>query len=237
MSIPGFNPNLFIGPLILGNNLSSVLFGIFTLQTYLYYVNFPNDPRKTKITVAVVWILECSHFWCTFAETWFDVVTHFGEVVIYFQIPRILAVSLLIASVILSLFTLSFADRIYHMSSNKSVFVFLCVASVVRFVVGVANYIVIWTSDNLLGYIDRWGWIIPVQLGIGLLTDLVTTLALFVYLKRQNGSMNRSTMKIVDTLIWWTIESGCSTVVLGIVSIITYTFLPHTCTSFLDVMQ
>ncbi|THU89708.1 hypothetical protein K435DRAFT_283215 [Dendrothele bispora CBS 962.96] len=228
MSTPGFNPNLMIGPLILGNTLSSVLFGILTLQTYLYYGNFPNDPRRNKIAVAAVWILECGHFICTFVETWIDAVTHFGEITIYFLIPRVLAVSLLIAGLVLSIFTLMFADRIYRMSNNKYIFVFLCIASAVRLLASTANYIAIWRSEDILEYLDRWNWAIPAQLGLGLLTDLVITLSLVIYLKKQNRTMNHSTMRIVDTLVWWSIESGCSTVVLGIATLLTMIYLPHT---------
>ncbi|KAK7459559.1 hypothetical protein VKT23_009541 [Stygiomarasmius scandens] len=47
----GFNPNLVVGPLVLGNTLSSLLFGITTLQTYFYYGKFPNDPKKYKLAV------------------------------------------------------------------------------------------------------------------------------------------------------------------------------------------
>jgi len=87
--------------------------------------------------------------------------------------------------------TLIFADRIYHMSKNKYVFVFLCIASVVRLLVGVANFVLIWKSDSISEYLDKWHWVIPTQLGVGLLTDLVITLTLVIYLKRQDKTINQ----------------------------------------------
>jgi hypothetical protein len=76
------------------------------------------------------------------------------------------------------------------MSKNIYIFLFLCAAAVVRAVIGIANFAAIWTSDTIQGYLNRWRWLIPVQLGFGLLTDLVITITLVIFLRRRDAGMN-----------------------------------------------
>jgi len=48
--MPEFNPNV-IGGLEIGVLLATLLYGMGTVQTYLYYRNFPKDSRRMKTTV------------------------------------------------------------------------------------------------------------------------------------------------------------------------------------------
>ncbi|KAF5324960.1 hypothetical protein D9758_017739 [Tetrapyrgos nigripes] len=216
------------GALLLGHTVSSLLFGILTLQTYLYYDKFSNDPKRFRSAVAVVWLLEFGHFISVFAEMWIDMVKNYGKVDFLVAIPRALAISLLIAAFVMLIYTLVFADRVYRMSKNPYIYSFLCIAAVIRAIIGIANFGAIWTSTSIDGYLHRWRWLIPMQLGFGLLTDAVISITLVVYLRRRDGNMNPRTTRIMDTLMWWSIESSVSTVVLGIASLVTILVLSST---------
>ncbi|KAF9509149.1 hypothetical protein BS47DRAFT_179175 [Hydnum rufescens UP504] len=46
------------GGILLGGVLGNIIFGATTAQTILYFSRFPNDSRRTRTLVTVVWILE-----------------------------------------------------------------------------------------------------------------------------------------------------------------------------------
>ncbi|KAJ7839528.1 hypothetical protein B0H14DRAFT_2587866 [Mycena olivaceomarginata] len=53
-----FNPHLTIGACEIGVLISYALFGVTTVQAYIYYGRFPNDDSKLKALVTLVWCIE-----------------------------------------------------------------------------------------------------------------------------------------------------------------------------------
>ncbi|KAJ7336261.1 hypothetical protein DFH08DRAFT_1018590 [Mycena albidolilacea] len=48
----------------IGASISYALFGVTTMQTYIYYSRFPDDSRKLKSLVALVWASKLGHVLC-----------------------------------------------------------------------------------------------------------------------------------------------------------------------------
>ncbi|KAF8302330.1 hypothetical protein DL93DRAFT_497849 [Clavulina sp. PMI_390] len=49
----------FLGPSLVGTILSTILFGVITIQTKLYFRRFPKDFWVIKIMVALLWCAQC----------------------------------------------------------------------------------------------------------------------------------------------------------------------------------
>ncbi|KAI6122006.1 hypothetical protein F5141DRAFT_1094115 [Pisolithus sp. B1] len=56
MTIPGG-----FGVALIGGLVSAMLYGITTLQTYVYYMHYSEDDSTTKFIVAAVWVLDTLH--------------------------------------------------------------------------------------------------------------------------------------------------------------------------------
>ncbi|KAI6127187.1 hypothetical protein F5141DRAFT_1086268 [Pisolithus sp. B1] len=56
MGVPGG-----FGSTLVGSLVSSILYGITTLQTYVYYMHNSEDASTTKFIVAAVWVLDTLH--------------------------------------------------------------------------------------------------------------------------------------------------------------------------------
>ncbi|KAI6125958.1 hypothetical protein EV401DRAFT_1041100 [Pisolithus croceorrhizus] len=56
MGIPGG-----FGSILITGLISSMLYGITTLQTYLYYMHYSEDSSPMKLLVAAIWILDSLH--------------------------------------------------------------------------------------------------------------------------------------------------------------------------------
>ncbi|KAL4073586.1 hypothetical protein J3A83DRAFT_4229735 [Scleroderma citrinum] len=50
-----------LGAEFIGGMVSAILYGLTTLQTYLYFMNYPDDGAAVKIFVMIIWILDTLH--------------------------------------------------------------------------------------------------------------------------------------------------------------------------------
>ncbi|KAI6146152.1 hypothetical protein BKA82DRAFT_993328 [Pisolithus tinctorius] len=67
------------GPVLIGGLVSAMLYGITTLQTYMYYMNYYEDPSMIQFVVAAIWILDTLQvsFMCHFL--YYYLITNYGN--------------------------------------------------------------------------------------------------------------------------------------------------------------
>ncbi|KAI6101530.1 hypothetical protein EV401DRAFT_2026723 [Pisolithus croceorrhizus] len=56
MTIPGE-----FGVALIGGLVSAMLYGVTTLQTYVYYMHYSESDSTTRLIVAAVWVLDTLH--------------------------------------------------------------------------------------------------------------------------------------------------------------------------------
>lgn len=69
-----------IGIFLIGSLFSVCLFGVNSLQAWLYYQHYPTDTAGMKATVAWVWILDTVHAIFLGHGVYFYVIRGFGDV-------------------------------------------------------------------------------------------------------------------------------------------------------------
>ncbi|KAJ7339831.1 hypothetical protein DFH08DRAFT_812217 [Mycena albidolilacea] len=72
----------------LAASLAAVVFaalfqGILTVQAYIYYESFPQDPWGLKSLVAVVWILDLVHLGVVGSVSWNVLVVNWGDKAVF----------------------------------------------------------------------------------------------------------------------------------------------------------
>ncbi|KAG7086069.1 hypothetical protein E1B28_003589 [Marasmius oreades] len=50
---------------LLGAILTAILYGVTSVQTYLYFVNYPKDPARLKSLVSVIWSVQLLDIWAS----------------------------------------------------------------------------------------------------------------------------------------------------------------------------
>ncbi|KAG2112700.1 uncharacterized protein F5147DRAFT_684131 [Suillus discolor] len=63
----------------IGGMVTAILYGITTLQTYLYYVYYPSDPNSVKVLVAFIWVLDTLHVSFMCHALYYYLVTSFDD--------------------------------------------------------------------------------------------------------------------------------------------------------------
>ncbi|KAJ7479198.1 hypothetical protein FB451DRAFT_1395788 [Mycena latifolia] len=68
-----------IGRIEIAQVLIALLFGIETLQIFNYFGQFPKDPRRLKILVAGIWLVELAHTISAFLTVYAMTVTFYDQ--------------------------------------------------------------------------------------------------------------------------------------------------------------
>ncbi|KAG1873886.1 hypothetical protein F4604DRAFT_1925462 [Suillus subluteus] len=63
----------------IGGMVAAILYGITTLQTYLYYVYYPRDTDGLKVLVASIWVIDTLHVSLMCHALYYYLVTSFGD--------------------------------------------------------------------------------------------------------------------------------------------------------------
>ncbi|KAG1790446.1 uncharacterized protein HD556DRAFT_729204 [Suillus plorans] len=63
----------------IGGMVTAILYGITTLQTYLYYVYYPSDSNSVKVLVGFIWVLDTLHVSFMCHALYYYLVTSFGD--------------------------------------------------------------------------------------------------------------------------------------------------------------
>ncbi|TFK16644.1 hypothetical protein FA15DRAFT_761362 [Coprinopsis marcescibilis] len=200
-----------VGALELGCIFSTFLFGIVTLQSYVYYQNFRDDNWKYKTMVAVLWVVELAHSICVIAEVYRVTVT------LYCQPQELITFDFLgVATALGGTITLIahtfFALRLYKILPRRS----------------------IWLSYNAITWPDistyriQWGWLILTLLSTGCAIDVVIAASMLYYLiSKREGRFNRAT-RLIDSLVHFTIRTGLLTSLGAIIMVIAFVMLKET---------
>ncbi|KAJ6465178.1 hypothetical protein C8R47DRAFT_49953 [Mycena vitilis] len=220
-SPPSFDADGTLGALLVGVLFSYVLFGVTTTQTYIYSGRFPNDSRKVKILVAVVWLCELGHVVCIGHTLYVLVISDIGHPERLSIIPQSLEASTLFNAVVSTCVQGFLSFRIYRLWKRLCIplltwtlsFLFMG-ATVVVFVVGLQ-------SLPFAQFEARWGWLLDSLWAVAAANDLIIALTLVFWLYRGRADADQITA-VVDKLIAWTIETGAITSTAAILNLVCF---------------
>ncbi|KAJ3858910.1 hypothetical protein EV359DRAFT_68620 [Lentinula novae-zelandiae] len=221
------NVNPTIGALEIGVIISSFLLGVVTIQTYIYFRRFPKDPKTTKVLVGVIWLFELGQSICAAQTLYVVTVSRYGDLTSLIHTPSSLNASILFSGFIAPLAQTYFAFRIWKLS--KSPFIpCLCIAlAFLRLLGSVVAAVQAFKMTTIIEYELQWKWLLTCILAVGASVDVIIALTLVFNLKNQRENAFASTIKVVDKLIAWTIQTGALTSIGGVAMLILFLAMPH----------
>ncbi|KAI6003044.1 hypothetical protein EDD15DRAFT_1454848 [Pisolithus albus] len=114
-----FTHLLTTGATLIGGLVSAMLYGITTLQTYVYYMHYSEDDSTTKFIVAIVWVMDTLHVSFTCHMLYYYLITNYGALMSLEYIVWSFSASLVVNSIVITIVQLFFAHKIYHLSRRK----------------------------------------------------------------------------------------------------------------------
>ncbi|KAJ7130413.1 hypothetical protein C8R44DRAFT_775520 [Mycena epipterygia] len=215
------------GTIEIGVDIGTFLSGIETLQTFNYFRRFPNDSVLLKATVAFVWLLALGQTICSLHANYTITVTYYGRSP--FQAvdtpPKSLILAILFTSVSNTVVQLFFGNRIRVLSGNWYIMIpcsILTVASLVGSLVLMAN---LWSSSSALSVLrSKLQWDIISFTVVGPFVDILiaTTMCYHLSRLRESGSQSERIRPILDTLIFWTVETTLLTSLAAVIQLVLF---------------
>ncbi|TCD65364.1 hypothetical protein EIP91_002762 [Steccherinum ochraceum] len=215
-TIPGLPPDIAAktGPVLLGHLFNWGLFGVLTVQCYIYYLAFPKDSRYLKAVVAFTYVLELLQTilatrdaYRQYGSGWGD-LTQLNDVgLLWITVPMLDGVT----SAFVQLF---YAWRVYVLGNNKyisgAIALFAVVQGAFGFYCGIFSKVIAAISDiQRRMYRPTIVW-----LGGTALCDVLITCSMIYFLRnaRSKNGVKRTTT-LLTRLIKLTFETGmvCST--------------------------
>ncbi|KAF8881868.1 hypothetical protein BD779DRAFT_986110 [Infundibulicybe gibba] len=129
------------GALLIGAFASVGLLGVLTLQCWLYFSRFPNDPRFVKLLVATVWVLEFIRSCFMVHAVYFYTVLQWGNPAGLVNAHWSLEAILLMTFLVELLVHLYFTYRVWIISGRKRIVpAIVLFFTISTFVTGVCEY-------------------------------------------------------------------------------------------------
>ncbi|KAJ7624335.1 hypothetical protein DFH06DRAFT_1481644 [Mycena polygramma] len=210
MSATSFDVDDTFGALLIGTLVSYVLFGVATTQAHIYWGRFPDDSRKMKAMVVVVWCFEFAHAICIGHTIYTMVITNFGRPNLV-TLPASLITSTVIGSLVSWFIQSFFAFRIYTLSQSLWIPCICWAMSLFRLVP--ANVVMLKYGIHLPlpVFLQRWGWLFDTVWAVSAFNDLLIAGSLVYLLYQRRAMALKNTVAVLDKMIAWTIETGVVT--------------------------
>ncbi|KAF7289731.1 hypothetical protein MIND_01346700 [Mycena indigotica] len=215
-----------VGALLIGTLCSYVLFGITTVQAYLYYGRFQDDPWTLKGMVAFVWMFEFAHAASIGHANYFYAVINYGNPrSLLGKMPVSLALSVVLGAIITTLVQSFFAFRIWNLAANRFVRIIpllLWITGGAYLVGSIAATTLAIGAKNIPSFLNQYGWLLLTPWIVNLINDNVITISLVLLLLSSRSKGFQRTSALVDKLIMWTIETGLITSIFSVLTLAFY---------------
>ncbi|EJD00103.1 uncharacterized protein FOMMEDRAFT_159715 [Fomitiporia mediterranea MF3/22] len=223
--VPAINLDITLGALLVGSYISCTLFGFTCLQTYNYYTNYSDDRYFLKTFVACIWILEFVHT-IFVTRTFYEMgVTNFGSFADFLELPFVLKFSIVWSNSVACSVQAFFANRIRVMSGRWELSILCWTLSVLRYVASLVATAEEIKIKNQVAFNAKFKWIIVLVLAVGAVNDVLIAAGLSLYLSKSRSGI-KTTDRIVNRLIKFTIQSGLLTSVVATAMLICYLTMP-----------
>lgn len=208
------------GPLLIGHLLNWSLFGVLSMQVYMYYLAFPNDPTLSKALSFGVYFFEAVQTFLLTQSAFHGFAEGFGNLIfldeigtIWFSVPVMSGIVAFVAQVF-------YAYRISILAQSKIVASFIVFLAVVQLggaiATGIQSKQAVFNSKFLgtKSFITTGIWN-----GGSALCDVIIAICMTFYLSRRNTGMMQ-TQLLLKKIIRLTIETGSLTAVIALLNFV-----------------
>lgn len=212
----------------IGGMVTAILYGITTLQTYLYYVYYPSDTSSLKLLVALIWVMDTLHVSLMCHALYYYLVTSFGDPANLGTGVWSLFTSLGLNLCMAVLVQTYFAFRICHLTRSKirwwlTCFIMLFV--IAHFAFGLETVILMFIKKEFSALSEITLYAATPFAITAVLSDVFIAAALCVLL-HGNRSPIIETNALVNTLIIYAINRCLLTSVVAVAEVIAFSISP-----------
>ncbi|KAF8890366.1 hypothetical protein BD779DRAFT_265644 [Infundibulicybe gibba] len=214
------------GPLIIGYLLNWGLYGVLSVQVYMYYLGFPRDRAVAKCLVFGLYAVETLQTALVTHDAFMTFGVDYGDVTALDNV-LLAGISIPILSGIVSCTVqIFFAYRIFILSRSKLLPSVICIIALTQGSAGLAQGVQAtktghWSELQTDAFISCTVWLTGAAV-----CDIIIAISMSYCLSRSETGF-RSTQILISKLIRLTIETGCMTAATATADIALFLAFPH----------
>ncbi|TFK92885.1 hypothetical protein K466DRAFT_594821 [Polyporus arcularius HHB13444] len=215
----------FFGGLLVEVFIACILFGITTLQTFIYFQTYPNDSRLFKLFVAVTWILEVVHTAFCIQFCYAYIIHGFADFTGLNNINWGVGITVFTEVILSTLVQLFYVRRVWIMSDKSKILTgVILFFTISRVAFGIGSTILSYRFPHWLLFRSETAATVTVSGGLGAaaLVDVMVALTLSFYLSRGRSDYHRQSNSRVNRIMLYAVNSGAITATASILSVILY---------------
>ncbi|KAG1847202.1 hypothetical protein DFJ58DRAFT_798423 [Suillus subalutaceus] len=212
----------------IGGMVAAILYGITTLQTYLYYVYYPRDTDGLKVLVASIWVIDTLHVSLMCHALYYYLVTSFGDpdnlAIGVWSLFISLGLNLLMAVLVQTYF----AFRICYLTRSNIrwwLTSFLMLVVLAHFAFGLETVILMFIKKEFSALSEITLYAATPFAITAVLSDVFIACSLCILL-HGNRSPVIETNTLVNTLIIYAINRCLLTSVVAVAEVIAFAIIP-----------
>ncbi|KAI0261371.1 hypothetical protein BC834DRAFT_972779 [Gloeopeniophorella convolvens] len=219
-------PNIaqITGPILFGPMINWALYGVLSVQIYVYSYNFPDDRWRIKLLAYFVFLLETAQTAMTGADVYFWFIAGFGNLD-RLTSSNLSAIDSPTIDAFISLIVQGFfCYRIWALNKR---FIWMCVIIAVLSVIQAIGAAWGGIKSATLGRyatvkVALYMWLIP-----SALADILIAATMTLLLRQARGNNGRYSSHVLPRIVRITVETNSLTASVAIVSFILYVAFPN----------
>ncbi|OCH90220.1 hypothetical protein OBBRIDRAFT_835207 [Obba rivulosa] len=202
--------------------LTAVLYGVTTVQMYMYFQDWKTDPRAMRLVMALLWILDTFHQIMVTHGLYVYAVTDYGNpqtlLIAVWSVLGITTLSGIIELIVRSIFCF----RLWKLVNNNVFLVLpMFLLSLLEFAGGITFTAKGSKIHGEFAHFNSFSWVVYVSLASGVIADiLIATLQSYMLWRRRTGI--KRTDSIVRLLMLYSVNTGLLTSLCAIACFATF---------------
>ncbi|KAI0325571.1 hypothetical protein GY45DRAFT_218107 [Cubamyces sp. BRFM 1775] len=216
------------GPMLIGSLFAAALWGISTMQLFLYHLNCGDDPILLKAFVYAMWLLETASEMLTFSSLWPVLILKWGSVRQFSTVSVPALHRLWVVSIVTVAVQIFYLHRIYRFSGNRALIPLLLSPFIIwqfiepfmflGWILEDLNYSTLLTKRTRGLELSLWS--------CNILVDIAIMIGMVILLLRQRHSEYRRSHKLIGRLMVMVVNTGLCTTVVAILDLILVLVFP-----------
>ncbi|RPD80296.1 hypothetical protein L226DRAFT_197045 [Lentinus tigrinus ALCF2SS1-7] len=216
---------LLAGPQLFGHLFNYGLFGILTVQVYVYHLLFPRDPIRLKVLIYSLYTIECLQVAMASHDANKVLGVGWGNVEELYKAHWLWITAPVMTGIVSTTVQFYFSWRIYVLSGSALLSVFICLIALMQGCAALASGITAHLLNNSADLQDKT---MPTHIVwmVGSTTcDIVITACMVYYLSR--GRQGMATDALLSRLMRSTVETGALTASVALLDLVLFTTCRH----------
>ncbi|KAI0340049.1 hypothetical protein BDW22DRAFT_1360531 [Trametopsis cervina] len=214
-----------LGVLITVSQLGAALYGVTTVQTFIYHQHRERDPKVMRYSIYFLWVIDTFHYICVIDLSYFYCVKNFGNIFGLNALPWTWPAFMVTSAVNEVLIISWYVHRVWKLSRNIWVILLIGVAAVATCVGAMTLSVLSATHPTILTYLQVAQWPMYLWIISQVVSDVTITVFLTTFLLRRKTGFAR-TGSMINLIISYSISTSFITSATSITVLVTYTTMP-----------